>query len=90
MLIEIGNQVCINADGTTGTSESKLHMKKFTDNEIDNILTHGLRTMEIIGRKLPSTTDVNESITLLSLQISELCKMLAVAVSLNLRGVEKI
>lgn len=90
MLIEIGNQICINADGTTGTSESKLHMKKFTDIEINNIMTHGLRHMEIIGRKLPSTTDGDERIALLSSQISELCKMLAVSVSLNLRGVEQI
>jgi len=33
-LIEIGNQICINPDGTTGTKESKLHLRKFTDTEI--------------------------------------------------------
>jgi len=33
-LIEIGNQICINPDGTTGTKESKLHLRKFADTEI--------------------------------------------------------
>ena len=88
-VIEVGNQICINPDGTTGRKESQLHLKKFTDGEIRNLYSHSLRKMDIIERKLPNTESDQERISLLSIQIGELSKMLAVSVSMGLRGIEK-
>ena len=45
--------------------------------------------MDIIERKLPDTESDQERISLLSIQIGELSKMLAVSVSMGLRGIEK-
>ena len=88
-VIEIGNQICINPDGTTGNKKSQLHLKKFTDMEIRILYSHSLRKMDIIERKLPTTESDQERISLLSVQIGELSKMLAVSVSMGLRGIEK-
>ena len=73
----------------TGNKESQLHLKKFTDMEIRIIYSHSLRKMDIIERKLPTTESDQERISLLSVQIGELSKMLAVSVSMGLRGIEK-
>ena len=88
-LIEIGNQICILPDGTTGNTESKLHLKQFTETEISNLITTSLRTVSIIERKLSNSETEVERISLLSAQISELSKMLAVSVSMELKGIEK-
>ena len=88
-LIEIGNQKCILPDGTTGNTESKLHLKKFTEMEISNLVSTSLRIVSIIERKLSNSDTEEERISLLAAQVSELSKILSVSVSMGLMGIEK-
>ena len=88
-VIEIGNQICIMADGTTGNKDSEMHLKKFTDVEVKNLYSKSLRIIDIIDRKLPNEESDKERISLLSTQIGELAKMLAVSVSLGLHGLKE-
>lgn len=88
-VIEVGNQIAIMGDGTTGNKESQMHLKKFTDNEVKNLYAKSLRNISIIDRKLPIEESDKERISLLSTQIGELAKMLAVSVSMGLHGLKE-
>lgn len=87
-VIEVGNQIAIMGDGTTGNKESQMHLKRFTDVEVKNLYAKSLRVIDIIDRKLPNEHDDKERISLLSTQIGELSKMLAISVSIGLHGLK--
>ena len=78
-VIEIGNQICIMADGTTENKDSEMHLKKFTDVEVKNLYSKSLRIIDIMDRKLPNEESDKERISLLSTPIGELAKMLAIS-----------
>ena len=88
-MIEVGNQIAIMGDGTTGNKESQMHLKRFTDVEVKNLYAKSLRVIDIIDRKLPKEDDDKERISLLSTQIGELSKMLAISVSIGLHGLKE-
>ena len=88
-VIEVGNQIAIMGDGTTGNKVSQMHLKRFTDVEVKNLYAKSLRIIDIIDRKLPNEDDDKERISLLSTQIGELSKMLAISVSIGLHGLKE-
>ena len=87
-VIEIGNQICIMPDGTTGNKESELHLKTFSDSEVRNLYAKSLRIVSIIDRKLSDTESDIDRISLLSTQIGELAKMISISTSVGLHGLK--
>ena len=84
-LIEIGGQVCINPDGTTGLGESNVHLRKFSKSEIESRVGRSLQQLDRISKKFPNAKK-DDKIDLLSIQVQELSKILSVFVSMELRG----
>ena len=83
-LIEIGRQVCLTPNGTTGLTESNIHLRKFTIDQVKTMIAKNLQQVEKIESKIGRSKDMKEKVELLSRQTGELCQMLAVLVSLQL------
>ena len=83
-LIEIGRQVCLTPNGTTGLTESNIHLRKFTIDQVKTMIAKNLQQVEKIESKIGRSKDIEEKVELLSRQTGELCQMLAVLVSLQL------
>ena len=87
-LIEIGNQICIMPDGTTGNNESVLHLRSFTESEVRVLYAKSLKVLSIIDRKMSDTESDMNRVSLLSTQIGELAKMISISVSVGLHGLK--
>ena len=83
-LIQIDRQVCLTPNGTTGLTESNIHWRKFTTDQVKTMIARNLQQVEKIERKIGKSKDIGERVELLSRQTSELCQMIAVLVSLQL------
>ena len=83
-LIEIGRQVCLTPNGTTGLTESNIHLRKFTIDQVKTMIAKNLQQVEKIEGEIGRSKDIEEKVELLSRQTGELCQMLAVLVSLQL------
>ena len=83
-LIEIGRQVCLTPNGTTGLTKSNIHWRKFTPDQVKTMIAKNLQQVEKIESKIGRSKDMEEKVELLSRQTGELCQMLAVLVSLQL------
>ena len=83
-LIEIGRQVCLTPNGTTGLTESNIHLRKFTIDQVKTMISKNLQQVEKIESKIGRSKDIEEKVELLSGQTGELCQMVAVLVSLQL------
>ena len=83
-LIEIGRQVYLTPNGTTGLTESYIHWRKFTPDQVKTMIAKNLQQVEKIESKIGRSKDIEEKVELLSRQTGELCQMLAVLVSLQL------
>ena len=83
-LIEIGRQVCLTSNGTTGLTESNIHLRKFTTDQVKTMIARNLQQVEKIESKIGKSKDIEERVELLSRQTGELCQMVAVLVSLQL------
>jgi len=83
-LIQIGRQVCLTPNGTTGLTESNIHLRKFTPDQVKTMIAKNLQQAEKIESKIGRSKDIEEKVELLSRQTGELCQMLAVLVSLQL------
>ena len=83
-LIEIGRQVCLPPNGTAGLTESNIHWRKFTPDQVKTMIAKNLQQVEKIESKIGRSKDMKEKVELLSRQTGELCQMLAVLVSLQL------
>ena len=83
-LIEIGRQVCLTPNGTTGLTESNVHWRKLTPDQVKTMISKNLQQVETIESKIGRSKDMEEKVELLSRQTGELCQMLAVLVSLQL------
>ena len=83
-LIQIGRQVCLTPNGTTGLTESNIHLRKFTIDQVKTMIAKNLQQAEKIESKIGRSKDIEEKVELLSRQTGELCQMLAVLVSLQL------
>jgi len=83
-LIQIGRQVCLTPSGTTGLTESNIHLRKFTPDQVKTMIAKNLQQAEKIESKIGRSKDIEEKVELLSRQTGELCQMLAVLVSLQL------
>ena len=83
-LIEIGRQVCLTPNGTKGLTESNIHLRKFTTDQIKTLIGRNLQQVERIESKIGKSKDNGEKVELLSRQMGELCQMIAVLVSLQL------
>ena len=84
-LIEIGSQVCIHRDRTTGLDESNVHLRKSSKSEIESRVGRSLQQLDRISKKFPNAKK-DDKIDLLSIQVQELSKILSVFVSMELRG----
>ena len=83
-LIEIGRQVCLTPNSTTGLTESNIHLRKFTIDQVKTMISKNLQQVEKIESKIGRSKDIEEKVELLSRQTGELCQMIAVLVSLQL------
>ena len=83
-LIQIGRQVCLTPNGTTGLTESNIHLRKFTPDQVKIMIAKNLQQAKKIESKIGRSKDIEEKVELLSRQTGELCQMLAVLVSLQL------
>ena len=83
-LIQIGRQVFLTPNGTTGLTESNIHLRKFTPDQVKTMIAKNLQQAEKIESKIGRSKDIEEKVELLSRQTGELCQMLAVLVSLQL------
>jgi len=83
-LIEIGRQVCLTQNGTTGLTESNIHLRKFTTDQVKTMIARNLQQVEKIESKIGKSKDIEEKVELLSRQTGELCQMIAVLTSLQL------
>ena len=83
-LIKIGRQVCLTQNGTTGLTESNIHLRKFTQDQVKTMIARSLQQVEKIESKIGTSKDIEEKVELLSRQTDELCQMVAVLVSLQL------
>ena len=83
-LIQIGRQVCLPPNGTAGLTESNIHWRKFTPDQVKSMIAKNLQQVEKIESKIGRSKDMEEKVELLSRQTGELCQMLAVLVSLQL------
>ena len=83
-LIQIGRQVCLPPNGTTGLTESNVHLRKFTTDQVKTMIARNLQQVERIESKMGKSEDIEEKVELLSRQTGELCQMVAVLVSLQL------
>ena len=83
-LIQIGRQVCLPPNGTAGLTESNIHWRKFTPDQVKTMIAKNLQQVEKIESKIGRSKDMEEKVELLSRQTGELCQMLAVLVSLQL------
>ena len=83
-LIQIGRQVCLTPNGTTGLTESNIHLRKFTPDQVKTMIAKNLQQAEKIESKIGRSKDIEEKVELLSRQTGELCQMVAVLVSLQL------
>jgi len=45
-LIEIGRQVCLTQNGTTGLTESNIHLRKFTTDQVKTMIARNLQQVE--------------------------------------------
>ena len=79
-LIEIGRQVCLTSNGTTGLTESNIHLRKFTIDQVKTMISKNLQQVEKIESKIGRSKDMEEKVELLSRQTGELCQMVAVLV----------
>ena len=84
-LIQIGRQVCLHPNGTAGLTESNIHWRKFTPDQVKTMIAKNLQQVEKIESKIGRSKDMEEKVELLPRQTGELCQMLAVLVSLQLR-----
>ena len=83
-LIQIGRQVFLTPNGTTGLTESNVHLRKFTTDQVKTMIARNLQQVERIESKMGKSEDIEEKVELLSRQTGELCQMVAVLVSLQL------
>ena len=83
-LIQIGRQVCLTPNGTTGLTESNIHLRKFTPDQVKTMIAKNLQQAEKIESKIGRSKDIEEKVELLSRQTGELCQMVAVLVSWQL------
>ena len=83
-LIQIGRQVCLTSNGTTALTESNIHLRKFTTDQVKTMIARNLQQVEKIESKIVKSKDIEERVELLSRQTGELCQMVAVLVSLQL------
>ena len=83
-LIEIGQQVCLTPNGITAVTESNIHLRKFTTDQVKTMIARNLQQVEKIESKIGKSKDIEERVELLSRQTGELCQMVAVLVSLQL------
>ena len=83
-LIQIGRQVCLTQNGTTGLTESNIHLREFTSHQVKTLIGRNLLQVEKIESKIGKSKDIEERVELLSRQTGELSKMIAVLVSLQL------
>ena len=83
-LIEIGRQVCLTPNSTTGLTESNIHWRKFTPDQVKTMIAKNLQRVKRIESKIGRSKDMEEKVELLSRQTGELCQMLAVLVSSQL------
>ena len=83
-LIQMGRQVCLPPNGTAGLTESNIHWRKFTPDQVKTMIAKNLQQVEKIESKIGRSKDMEEKVELLSRQTGELCQMLAVLVSLQL------
>jgi len=83
-LIEIGQQVCLTPNGTTALTESNIHLRKFTTDQVKTLIARNLQQVEKIESKIGTSKNIEERIELLSRQTGELCQMVAVLVSMQL------
>ena len=83
-LIEIGRQVCLTHNGATELTESNIHLRKFTKDQVKTMLAKNLQQVEKIDSKIGKSKVIEEKVELLSRQMGELCQMIAVLVSMQL------
>ena len=83
-LIQIGRQVCLTPNGTIGLTESNIHLRKFTPDQVKTMIAKNLQQAEKIESKIGRSKDIEEKVELLSRQTGELCQMVAVLVSWQL------
>ena len=83
-LIEIGRQVCLTPNGTTGLTESNIHWRKFTTDQVKTLIGRNLQQVKRVESKIGKSKDMEGKVELLSRRTGELCQMLAVLVSLQL------
>ena len=83
-LIEIGRQVCLTHNGATELTESNIHLRKFTKDQVKTMIAKNLQQVEKIDSKIGKSKDIEEKVELLSRQTGELCQMIAVLVSMQL------
>ena len=83
-LIQIGRQVCLTPNATTGLTESNVHLRKFTTDQVKTMIAKNLQQVEKIDSKIGKSKDIEEKVELLSRQTGELCQMIAVLVSMQL------
>ena len=83
-LIEIGRQVCLTPNVTTGLTESNIHLREFTTDQVKTMIARNLQQVEKIESKIGTSKDIEERVELLSRQTGQLCQMVAVLVSLQL------
>ena len=70
-LIEIGRQVCLTPNGTTGLTESNIHLRKFTIDQVKTMISKNLQQVEKIESKIGRSKDMKEKVELLSRQTGE-------------------
>ena len=83
-LIEIGRQVCLTPNNTTGLTESNIHLRKFTTDQVKTMIARNLQQMGKIEIKIGTSKDIEGKVELLSRQTGQLCQMVAVLVSMQL------
>ena len=83
-LIQIGRQVSLTPNATTGLTESNVHLRKFTTDQVKTMIARNLQQVERIESKMGKSEDIEEKVELLSMHFGELCQMIAVLVSMQL------
>ena len=83
-VIEIGNQQYIGEAGTTKVSESKLHLRKFSDQQMKSHMSRSVTKLDQLARRLERERDGDKKFDYLSQQFQEISKMLMLLASREL------
>ena len=83
-IIEIGRKVCLTPNVTTGLTESNIHLRKFTTDQVKTMIARNLQQVGKIESKIGISKDIEGKVELLSRQTGKFCQMIAVMVSLQL------